>query len=132
MIKIGDHKLSEANLQAEIYRELVNAGYTCELEVKLLDKIGRGKRSSSREKNCVIDIAVVYKGYYILFIEVKNDGNNGFWVYPNKEKNTKQLNRYLQYNIPLFRIGSSKLLFKDMAILMNKIEEIKNTNFQIR
>lgn len=125
MIEVFPHRLNEANLQAEIYRRLSDLGYKCELEVTVADKIGpRGNKRVPPGKKCVIDIAVILENMYVLFIEVKNNGNSGYWASLDNDK-TRQVERYLQYDIPLFKIGSFKYLNGDINEIVRKIEEIK-------
>lgn len=99
-------KTSEANIQAEFYKQCVEAGLQCFLEYK--------QRGQAGQRGCRFDAVIHKEGQIIAIIEVKNP------MRPSKYdwSKTNQYKRYHSYGIPVF-------LIKGMADIPGTIAKLR-------
>lgn len=93
---------NEVYLQIEFYNECLRAGLESYLEYKYED--------------CRFDCIVVRNGQIIVVIEIKTKGQ-----FRNKENEERQIQKYSQFNVPLFIIDKKT----DILTVIKKIIELQ-------
>jgi len=98
-VKFAPRRISSANVQAEFYRQCMNAGIKCHLEYRV--------------DNCRFDAVIVHNDEIVFIIEAKNYKPN-----PQRPRAVKQLEKYSQYGIPV-------ILLKDFSSIEPAILKIR-------